>query len=144
MTTKQYLGQIRILDIKIRQRQREAAELKLAATCTGSASAQGEKVQTSASGDKLLNAVARYVDLEAETQSMIDAMQKRRHKIIAEIQDLDDARYIQVLFKRYVEYKKFELIAVEMNYDYNWVKNLHGMALMSFERTYSNILSDKL
>ena len=65
MTTKQYLGQIRMLDIKIRQRQREAAELKLSATCTGSASAQGEKVQTSASGDKLLNAVAMYVDLEA-------------------------------------------------------------------------------
>lgn len=132
MTAKQYLGQIRILDIKIRQRQREAAELKLAATCTGSISAQGEKVQTSASGDKLLNAVARYVDLEAETQRMIDAMQKRRHKIIAEIQDLDDARYIQVLFKRYVEYKKFELIAVEMGYEYSWVTRMHNNALEAF------------
>lgn len=66
MTAKQYLGQIRSLDIKIRQRKREIEDLKLSATCTGSISAQGEKVQTSASGDKLLNAVARYVDLEAE------------------------------------------------------------------------------
>lgn len=137
MTAKQYLGQIRILDIKIRQRQREAAELKLAATCTGSISAQGEKVQTSASGDKLLNAVARYVDLEAETQGMIDAMQKRRHDIIAEIQDLDDVRYIQVLFKRYVEYKKFELIAVEMGYDFVWVRKLHKQALMHFEERHT-------
>lgn len=137
MTAKQYLGQIRILDIKIRQRQREAAELKLAATCTGSILAQGEKVQTSASGDKLLNAVARYVDLEAETQGMIDAMQKRRHDIIAEIQDLDDVRYIQVLFKRYVEYKKFELIAVEMGYDFVWVRKLHKQALMHFEERHT-------
>ncbi|MGI6040982.1 MAG: hypothetical protein ACOYBH_02000 [Candidatus Alectryocaccobium sp.] len=137
MTAKQYLGQIRILDIKIRQRQREAAELKLATTCTGSISAQGEKVQTSASGDKLLNAVARYVDLEAEIQGMIKDMQKRRHKIIAEIQDLDDARYIQVLFKRYVEYKKFELIAVEMGYDFVWVRKLHKQALMQFEERHT-------
>ena len=117
MTTKQYLGQIRILDIKIRQRQREAAELKLAATCTGSASSQGEKVQTSASGDKLLNAVARYVDLEAEIQGMIDSMQKRRHDIIAEIQSLEDSRYIEILYKRYVEFKSFEFIACEMHYN---------------------------
>ena len=132
MTTKQYLGQIRILDIKIRQRQREAAELKLAATCTGSASAQGEKVQTSASGDKLLNAVAKYVDLEAEIQGMIKDMQKRRHKIIAEIQELEDVRYIQILFKRYVEYKDFERIAVEMGYEYSWVTRMHNNALEAF------------
>lgn len=137
MTAKQYLGQIRSLDIKIRQRKREIEELKLSATCTGSISAQGEKVQTSASGDKLLNAVARYVDLEAETQSMIDAMQKRRHDIIAEIQALDDVRYIQVLFKRYVEYKKFELIAVEMGYDFVWVRKLHKQALMNFEERHT-------
>jgi hypothetical protein len=133
MTAKQYLGQIRILDIKIRQRQREAAELKLAATCTGSISAQGEKVQTSASGDKLLNAVARYVDLEAETQRMIDAMQKRRHKIIAEIQSLEDSRYIEILYKRYVEFKSFEFIACEMHYNYTWICELHGKALKAFE-----------
>nr|DAL53505.1 MAG TPA_asm: Protein of unknown function (DUF1492) [Caudoviricetes sp.] len=136
MTTKQYLGQIRMLDIKIRQRQREAAELKLAATCTGSASAQGEKVQTSASGDKLLNAVARYVDLEAETQSMIDGMQKRRHKIIAEIQSLEDSRYIEILYKRYVEFKRFDQIAQECNYSCTHIKRMHGQALQEFTKVH--------
>lgn len=134
MTAKQYLGQIRILDIKIRQRQREAAELKLAATCTGSISAQGEKVQTSPSGDKLLNVVAKYVDLEAETQDMIDVMQKRRHKIISEIQSLEDSRYVEILYKRYVEFKSFDLIAVEMKYEYKWTCKLHGKALLAFEK----------
>lgn len=133
MTAKQYLGQIRSLDIKIRQRKREIEELKLSATCTGSISAQGEKVQTSASGDKLLNAVARYVDLEAETQGMIDAMQKRRHDIIAEIQSLEDSRYIEILYKRYVEFKSFEFIACEMHYNYTWICELHGKALKAFE-----------
>jgi len=133
MTAKQYLGQIRSLDIKIRQRKREIEDLKLSATCTGSISAQGEKVQTSASGDKLLNAVARYVDLEAETQSMIKDMQKRRHKIIAEIQELEDSRYIEILYKRYVEFKSFEYIAYEMHYNYTWICELHGKALKAFE-----------
>ena len=133
MTAKQYLGQIRSLDIKIRQRKREIEELKLSATCTGSISVQGEKVQTSASGDKLLNAVARYVDLEAETQGMIDSMQKRRHDIIAEIQSLEDSRYIEILYKRYVEFKSFEFIACEMHYNYTWICELHGKALKAFE-----------
>lgn len=133
MTAKQYLGQIRSLDIKIRQRKREVEELRLSATCTESTSSQGEKVQTSASGDKLLNAVARYVDLEAETQSMIDDMQKKRHKIIAEIQSLEDSRYIEILYKRYVEFKSFEFIACEMHYNYTWICELHGKALKAFE-----------
>lgn len=134
MTAKQYLGQIRSLDIKIRQRKREIEDLKLSATCTGSISAQGEKVQTSASGDKLLNAVARYVDLEAEIQGMIKDMQKRRHKIISEIQSLEDSRYVEILYKRYVEFKSFDLIAVEMKYEYKWTCKLHGKALLAFEK----------
>ncbi len=136
MTAKQYLGQIRSLDIKIRQRKREIEELKLSATCTGSISAQDEKVQTSASGDKLLNAVARYVDLEAETQNMIDAMQKKRHKIIAEIQSLEDSRYIEILYKRYVEFKRFDQIARECNYSCTHIKRMHGQALQEFTKIH--------
>ncbi len=77
-------------------------------------------------------------------KQMIESYTQEQNKIISQIQSLEDSRYIEILYKRYVEFKKFELIAVEMNYDYNWVKNLHGMALMNFETTYPNILFDKL
>ena len=144
MTAKKYLQQLKVLSIKIRQREEQIKELKAIAMGSGSLACDGERVQTSIVGDKLSENVAKYIDLQADVKRMIKSYTQEQNVIISQIQSMEDPRYIEILYKRYVELKKFELIAVEMNYDYNWVKNLHGMALMSFERTYSNILSDKL
>ena len=57
-----------------------------------------------------------------------------------QIQALDDKRYVNILFLRYVERKKFEEIAVEMRYDPVYVRELHGEALGYFEMRFSNIL----
>jgi hypothetical protein len=49
---------------------------------------------------------------------------------------MSDYRYIDVLYKRYIECKRFELIAVEMNYDYDYVRKLHVKALEVFAQDY--------
>ena len=59
-------------------------------------------------------------------------LEKVRDVIIGQIHNLHDDRYISVLFKRYVEIKSYELIAVEMNYSFDYVKELHRDALEDF------------
>ena len=80
--------------------------------------------------------ICRIIDLEAEINAEIDRFVDEKHKIINQIQGLKNSDYISLLFKRYVEFKKFETIAVEMNFTYQYVLNMHGYALKEFEIAY--------
>lgn len=140
MTAKEYLSRLRNLDLMIRHKQVELDELKLLATSTGSIANQSEPVSHSSSGDSLERKVIKYIDLDTEITNDIDTLINMRHMVIDEIHSLSDARYIELLFKRYVEYKKFEQISCEMNYDYQWIRELHTRALDSF---YEEILSKR-
>lgn len=134
MTAKEYLSQLRLLDIKINQKIKEAEELKALAFNTGAISAEGEKVQTSLSGSgRQYDTIEKYADLQAEIDSEIDRYVDLKHKIINEIHQLSDPRYVEILHRRYVDGEKFEKISVDMNYDYKWTCKLHGKALLVFE-----------
>lgn len=136
MTAKNYLRQIRLLDQKISQRVEEAAELRQLALGFHAVEIKEDAVQTSPDGDKLAEAVGRYVDMEEEIDRMIDDFVDLKHKIIGQIQNISDERLMTVLFLRYVRYLSFEEIAVEMSYTYKWVCDLHGQALQEFEKKY--------
>ena len=61
-----------------------------------------------------------------------------KNKITFEIQQVDDARYMQVLFKRYVECKDMLIVASEMNYSYEWTRHLLTQAVTEFEKFRKN------
>lgn len=136
MTAKEYLQQLRMLDIKIRHRKEQVEELRALAMCSGSFAGDGDRVQTSGSGDRMSEQVARYVDLQAEVEEMIRGYTEKKDRIIREIHELSDARYVEVLFKRYVEFKRLDVIASEMGYTYEWIRMVHGHALQAFSREY--------
>lgn len=138
MKAKEYLKQIEILDKCIEQKQIECDELKLRAESTCGIQ-YGDKVQTSPKSDALEKKVVKCVQLEQEINEMINKFIDIKHKIINEIQGLSEVKHIDVLFKKYVQYKTLEQIAVEMNYSYPYVRELHGYALVDFERTYKNL-----
>lgn len=137
MTTKEYLGQIELFDEKIKQKKSELHDLKLIATSTGGMNYDADRVQTSPTGDTLVNKVAKYVDLEAEIEREMHDFMVLKHRIINEIHELQDVRFVNLLFKRYVELKGFEKIAVEMDYNYDYVRELHALAINAFEITHT-------
>ena len=137
MKAKEYLQQLQRLDTIISQKMVELEDLHLKVTSTGSIDYSKERVQTSPSGDApFANMIARIADLEDEINAEIDRFVDEKHKIINQIQGLKNSDYISLLFKRYVEFKKFETIAVEMNFTYQYVLNMHGYALKEFESAY--------
>lgn len=129
---KEYLRQLHWLELCIEQRQEELNRLR--ELIGSNAIDYGERVQTSPSADSILNEVIRRAELEADISRKIERFLQLKHKIINEIQSLDNAVYVSILYKRYVEYKSLEEIAVEMNYSYRQVLRLHGMALQGFKR----------
>ena len=137
---KEYLRQIRLFDICIRQKEAELAAMRSEIESM-SAAVTGERVQTSAK-DKMSEKVSHIVDLEAQIIQDKEKFLRMKDRIINEIQGLDNSVYVDILYKRYVEYKQLEEIAVEMNYSYRQVLRLHGFALQEFKRWHTMSHSD--
>lgn len=134
MRAKEYLQQLRRLDTVIDQKIKELDDLKVKSTCIGGFDYSKERVQTSPSGDApYVRTVSRMIDLNEEINRDVDDFVYRKHKIINEIQSLENPDEIAMLYKRYVEYKTFEKIAVEMNFTIRNIYFIHGRALKNFE-----------
>ncbi len=140
MKAKEYLQQLQRLDIIINQKIKEIQNLRLKSQSTGDIDYSEERVQLSFSGNApFVKLIEEIIDLEAKINTEINTFVEEKHKIINRIQGLKNSDYIALLFKRYVEFKKFETIAIEMNFTYQYILNMHGYALKEFETTYENL-----
>lgn len=136
---KEYLGRLRTLKIKIDQKKAQLKELELLRGNIGSFDYSRERVQTSVDGNQVENDTIKLLLLESEIKDDMIAFEFEKDKIIREIHALKNAEHIKLLFKRYVEFKRLEEIAVEMNYTYQYAREMHGYALQDFETTYTNL-----
>lgn len=75
----------------------------------------------------------RLAGLEFDIDRKVDELIEVKREILSTIHQISDRRYRLVLMKRYIDYKTFEKIAVEMHYSYKQVCRLHGRALIEME-----------
>ena len=137
MDTKQYLSQIERLDKMIQNKLSEIYQLKTMA-CSVTVSNEKERVQTSSDNDRLGSTVAKIVDLEKETDMLVDRFIDKRSHIISQIDGLDNIDYYHVLSMRYVARNTFEEIAKKTNWSIRKVFSIHGDALKEFEKLYGS------
>jgi hypothetical protein len=138
MSAKEYLQGIKKLDSLINSLTEEYETMRsLALKVT--ASNDGERVQNSGDQDKMGNMVIRLIEQQEKINRNIDKYIDMRRSIHEVICTLDNGDHIALLYKRYFEYKSWEVIAYEMGYTYRWVTKLHGNAL----RELDNILDEK-
>lgn len=138
LTPKDYLMQIRKLRVLIDQREKELDRLR-EQTFSSVSGIDYSRIPVKGSrrvGASFEQAANKALDLTGEVAGLIDEYNDLRHKIIGEIQALDRPEYMQVLYKRYVENKRLEEIAREMNYDDVYIRRLHGRALQEFARKF--------
>ena len=135
MDTKKYLGQIERLDRMIENKLSEIYQLKKMA-CSVTVSNEKERVQTSPDMDRLGNTVAKIVDLEKETDRLVDEFVDKRNHIISQIDGMGNIDYYHVLSMRYVGRKTFDKISENTGWSKRHVLRLHGQALLAFERLY--------
>lgn len=138
MTAKEYLMRLQRLDIKIDQKIAEYGWVK-ESVFGRAVTYDSERVQASPQNTQE-NVIAKYIDLGEKINQMIDNYIEQMDKIINEINQLSDTRYIRILHDHYVpdqrhRVKSLEQIAEEMNYNYDHVRHLHGYALQDFQKT---------
>lgn len=133
MTAKEYLQQLERADVIIEQKMKEQADLEELSKCVWAIDYGKDRVSSSGTGDApFVNPVLKIVMLEQEINAEIDKYVDLKRKITGEIQSLQDPQFIKVLFKRYVEYKGFDKIAVELECSERNVYTIHGQALKDF------------
>ncbi|EEG52924.1 hypothetical protein CLOSTASPAR_05032 [[Clostridium] asparagiforme DSM 15981] len=135
LTAKEYLREIRILDKRIDQKQREFDTLKRGRTYVGGMDYSQERVQTSA-GQGFVGLSDKLVDMQREINRDIDQFNDIRHARINQIQQLSRIDYMDILFRRYVQYQSFEEISSDMEMSYYWTCHLHGEALKEFSEKF--------
>lgn len=127
MTAKAYLQQIRKCDRMIENKLSEIDSLRgLAESVTGTW--KEDVVQGCGASDKLGDTVAKIVDLQNEINADIDKLVDLKEEVMKVIDQIDDP-FCDLLYKRYFQFKKWEVIAVEMGYTFRHVTRMHGEAL---------------
>ena len=137
MTTKEYLNQIERLDKMITNKLSEIYQLKIMA-CSITVSGDSERVQTSGNQDKLGSTIAKIVDLERETDELVDSLVDKRKEILRQIDNMKNIDHYDVLHKHYVERRTFQDIADSENWSIRQVFNIHGRALQEFAKMYGD------
>ena len=134
MTAKQYLRQLTKLELNIRILSEEIEERRSRLTSTA-APVLGDRVQTSPK-DVFASMMAALADKEVAQADLILTYERMRDEIVAQILGLDDAVQGRVLYERYVHYKRWDVIAEEMNYTVQRIFQIHGNALVAFAVKY--------
>lgn len=140
---QEYLEKIKTYDTLSNCRMLQAGKLD-AKMAIITASMKGDLVSFSGSQDKLGETTAKFLTLEEKIYAEIDYYLEQMDKATALLDKLalkqkatkkeKPEEYYKVLFRRYVLYQTFEQIAKDMNYSERQIHNIHGNALVAFEK----------
>jgi DNA-directed RNA polymerase specialized sigma subunit len=128
MTTKEYLGQAYRLDQRINSKLEQVASLnELATKCTSALT--GMPRDPSHGTSTMADAVAKIVDLQAEINRDIDRLIDLKREMVRLIKTVDNIEHQTLLELRYLCFKTWEQIAVDMGYNVRHVYRLHDEAI---------------
>lgn len=139
MTAKEYLTKVKRYEEEIDAYLNEIQRLNDMATSI-TAAAKTDVVQSSGSQQKMADAVTNIVELQEKIKQTVNAYIRHKELVKKQINGISNHTYRLLLWKRYVENKTFEKIAVDMDYSWRHVIRMHGSALELFTDKYKDFL----
>lgn len=133
MTAKEYMEQARYLDMQINskiEQVRTLNELATKVTTVYSDMPHSPNRNTGRMGET----IAKIIDLESEIDRDIDALVDLKREIMRVVNSVESAEYRTILEMRYLQFKKWEQIALLMSTDLRWVYRMHGRALKEVQQ----------
>ena len=130
MTAKEYLSQAYRLDKRIDSKIEQLKSLNLLATKCTSTLSDMPKSQ-SISNSRLEDTVVKIVDLQEEINRDIDSLVDLKRDIVRTIKSVQNPEYQIILELRYLCFKTWEEIAVQMNCSIENVFKIRKSALNS-------------
>ena len=136
MQAEEYLKKIRRLNSFAKLKQEELEELRERIASVGSIDYTADRVQSSPSPDKIVNAVIKLTDAEDRYKKALDELYTLKAEAEQRVETIENDKYRLVLMLRYFRFMTFEAIAEEMGFSNQWVQTLHERALLQFEKKF--------
>lgn len=128
MTAKEYMEQARFLDMQINSKTEQLKALnELATKVTTVYSDMPHSPNRNTS--RMEETIAKIIDLENEIDKDINILIDLKKEIIGVVSKVGTPEYRTILEMRYLQFKKWEQIALLMSTDLRWVYRMHGKAL---------------
>lgn len=128
MTAKAYLSQSLRLNQRINSKLEQIQSLReLATKCTPFLT--GMPKTPNQDGSLMADTVLKIIDIEKELQKDIDRLVDLKKEIMAVVKAVDNMECQTLLEQRYLCFKSWEQIAVDMGYNVRHVYRLHDEAL---------------
>lgn len=136
MTAKEYLSQAFNLDNRIEAKLEQISVLhalaaKATSTLTDVPPNGTRNVQ------QMEDIICKIVDLEKEINEDINRLVDLKFDIMSIIKAIGNLIYQTLLEQRYLCFRTWEQIAIDMGYDSRWVHRLHSKALGETEKLLS-------
>ena len=135
MTAKEYLRRIRDAESDLRSAEMDYQRARDGVMNLKAIEYDKDKVSNSHIGD-LSDAIAALEKYAARVSEQWDWLIVMREEAKAQIEQIADGRYREVLHRRYLQGESWEYIAVGMGYAYHHIHKLHGQALNEFEAVF--------
>ena len=134
MSTKDYLSQAYRIDQRINSKLAQVMSLRdLLGKATGTLS--GTPKAATHDPHSMEDTIAKMVDLENEINEDIDALVDLKAEIMRRIKRVENTEYQTILELRYLCFKRWEEIAVEMGYSLRRLYELHDCALEEISKS---------
>lgn len=140
MRPKDYLLQVRHIDNEIDSKIKLLEDLRARAMSIGSLEVK-DKVQSSGGLD-FSDWMDRYVDLQKEVTDKVDELIGLKQRIISQIDKVENPVHRLVLVNHYLRDMSLMEIAADYNYNYSYIKNIHGHALLEFKAKNLEVFND--
>lgn len=128
MTAREFLNQAYKLDQRINSKLEQLRTLnELALKVTGTVSGMPHGTDRSSSGPA--DAIVKIIDLQAEINYQVDELVDTKREIMHVIRSVEDTDCRLLLEMRYLCYRTWEQIAVDMGYCIDNVFRVHRKAL---------------
>lgn len=132
LKAKEYLGQAYRIDQRINSKLEQIASLRNLATKATSTLTDGPRNQTR-NTHSMEGIIAKMIDLENEINTDIDTLMDLKREIMKVIKGIDNPEHQTLLELRYLCFKSWEQIAVDMGYSVQHVFRLRGRALRNVD-----------
>jgi len=134
MSTKDYLSQAYRIDQRINSKLAQVMSLRdLLGKATGTLS--GSPKAATPNPHSMEDTIAKMVDLENEINEDIDVLVDLKAEIMRRIKRVENTEYQTILELRYLCFKRWEEIAVEMGYSLRRLYELHDCALEEISKS---------
>lgn len=131
MTGREYLEQIRTINLKVIAISEEIAEIR---AVLGAQAIKYDREPGHPTGsDKTFTLICKLIDKQDELMEQYMILSDKKQEVKEVLYRLSHQIYAEVLYKRYFEFKTYPVIAQEVHYSEDHVKALCRKALKEVE-----------